>query len=44
MTFFNVEFFIQCKYLDECFDLNIDTINNILDTFNDSEVKKKIKK
>jgi hypothetical protein len=43
MTILNIDSFIQCKYLDECCNLDIDIINNILNIFNNSD-NNKIKK
>jgi hypothetical protein len=37
MTILNIESFIQCKFLDECCDLDIDIINNISELFNNSD-------
>ena len=37
MSILNIDSFIQCKYLDECFNLDIDIINNILNIFNSSD-------
>ncbi len=43
MSILNIDSFIQCKYIDECFNLDIDIINTILNTFNNSD-NLKIKK
>ena len=43
MSILNIDSFIQCKYIEECFNLDIDIINTILNTFNNSD-NLKIKK